>query len=190
VDWNQRYLECDTPWDKGAPHPVLDDALTRDGLAGQVLVPGCGSGHDVRALARRGLQVTGLDVAPLAIERARAFTPAGSETYRTEDLFDLPPDMRGAFDGVFEHTCFCAIDPAQRPNYVAAVASALRRGGHLLAVFYAEPDNGDEGPPFGCTPEELDGLFGGSFLQLTEHRGFPTFAHRDGRELLRLFERV
>lgn len=190
VDWNQRYLEGDTPWDKGAAHPVLRDRLAMGALGGRVLVPGCGSGHDVRALARAGLEVVGLDVAPRAVEKAGSFDSAGAEVYRLADLFDLPPDLLGAFDGVFEHTCFCAIDPSRRPDYVEAMASALRRGGRLLAVFYADPGNDDEGPPFGCTPAELDALFGASFRVLEEHRGFPTFEHREGRELLRLLERI
>ena len=70
MDWNRRYEENDTPWDKGEAHPVLRDMLAHDALSGRVLVPGCGSGHDVRELARHGLEVVGLDVAPLALERA------------------------------------------------------------------------------------------------------------------------
>lgn len=190
MDWNSRYAEGDTPWDKGHPHPVLRDPLARGMLRGRVLVPGCGTGHDVRELARAGCEVTGLDVAPLAIERARAHPPAGRETYVLGDLFAPPRDFPAAFDGVFEHTCFCAIDPARRTDYVKAVATVLRPGGRLMAVFYAEPDAGGEGPPFGCTPRELDDLFKDGFRLLAEHRGFPTFAGREDRELLRLFERV
>lgn len=189
MDWNLRYAEGDTPWDKGGGHPVLRDMLTHGALSGRVLVPGCGTGHDVRELARRGLDAVGLDVAPLAIERARAHPAAGGETYVSGDLFALPPDMRGAFDGVFEHTCFCAIDPALREAYVEAVVSALKPDGRLLAVFYADPGH-DEGPPFGCTKVELDALFGRQFRLLAEHAEIPTFAEREGRELLRLYQRV
>ncbi|MFZ4483533.1 MAG: methyltransferase domain-containing protein [Chthoniobacterales bacterium] len=190
TDWNQRYVEGDTPWDKGAAHPVLGDALTQGLLTGRVLLLGCGTGHDVRALAQRGLEVVGLDVAPLAIERARAHRVVGGETYVLGDLFDLPVDLRGAFDGVFEHTCFCAIDPAQRADYVAAVAAALKPGGRLLAVFYADPGHAGEGPPFGCTKAELDALFAKDFRLIGEHAGFATYEHREGRELLRVFERA
>src|SRR6476661_8739482 len=34
------------------------------------------------------------------------------------DLFELDMRWRGAFDLVVEHTCFCAIDPARRAEYV------------------------------------------------------------------------
>ena len=190
TDWNRRYEDRDTPWDEGAAHPVLAGMLTHGALTGRVLVPGCGTGHDVRELARRGLTVVGLDIAPLALERARAHAAAGSETYEQGDFFLLPPSLRGSFDGVFEHTCFCAIDPSRRADYVDAVLAVLRPGGRLLAVFFADPDNDGEGPPFGCTAAELDGLFGGRFRLLEEHREIPTYPQREGRELLRLYQRV
>lgn len=190
MDWNRRYEEGDTPWDKGAPHPALAHEVARGFLSGRVLVPGCGSGHDVRALAAQGLSVTGLDIAPLALEAALSRRPIGGETYELGDLFSLAPHLRGAFDGVFEHTCFCAIDPAQRSAYVDAVAEALKPGGRLLAVFYLDPGRDGDGPPFGCTPGEIDALFGGRFRLLSEHRDIPTFDEREGRESLRLFERT
>ena len=190
MDWNSRYAENDTPWDKGGAHPVLRDMLVHGALRGRVLVPGCGTGHDVRELARRGLAVTGLDIAPLALELARDYDKVSDETYKLGDFFAMPSGARGSFDGIFEHTCFCAIDPARRADYVRAAAAALKPGGRLLAVFFTDPDNDGEGPPHGCTCAELDGLFGGDFRLLEERREIPTFHERHGRELLRLYERV
>jgi SAM-dependent methyltransferase len=190
MDWNRRYEERDTPWDEGAAHPVLAGMLTHGALTGRVLVPGCGTGHDVRELAARGLEVVGLDLAPLAVERAYAHAPVANETYELGDLFHFPPSMTGAFDGVFEHTCFCAIDPARRSDYAAAVAAVLRPSGRLLAVFYIDPGNDGEGPPFGCDIAELGRLFDRNFRLLEEHAEIPTYPEREGRELLRLYERV
>lgn len=190
TDWNRRYEEGDTPWEKGKAHPVLSDMLAHNALSGRVLVPGCGTGHDVRELARKGLEVVGLDVAPLAIERARGHKPAGGEQYALGSLFELPHEWRGAFDGVFEHTCFCAIDPSRREDYASVIAEVLKPGGRFLAVFYADPDNDNDGPPFGCTRGELDKLFGGKFHLLEERWEIPTYEGRVGRELLRLYERV
>lgn len=190
MDWNQRYEVADTPWDKGKAHPVLREMLTHGALAGRVLVPGCGTGHDVRELARRGLEVVGLDLSSLALEHARSRPPVGRETYQLGDLFSAPEGWPEHFDGVFEHTCFCAIDPARRPDYVAAVAAALKPGGHLLAVFFLNPENDGQGPPFGCTVPELDVLFGQKFALREEHGEIPTYPERAGRELLRLYQRV
>ncbi len=128
MNWEQRYRTGDTPWEKGAPAPPLLEWIAHRGpLRGNILVPGCGSGHDVRAIASasQAAQVVGLDIAPSALDQARRFPVAGQETYLLADLFDLPAVLIGRFEWVFEHTCFCAIDPQQRPDYVwATIARA------------------------------------------------------------------
>ena len=140
-------------------------------------------------------RVVGFDLSEDALTAARGFPPAGAEEYRAGDLFDLPADLRDAFDWVCEHTCFCAIDPARRADYVAAVARALRPGGRLLAIFYLDPWNAGEplppggGPPFGTTVAELDGLFGPTFALLEEHRPTRAYPGREERELLRVYRR-
>jgi methyl halide transferase len=191
TDWEARYQTGDTPWEKGAPHPALVDFLKTQPLDGKILVSGCGLGHDVRALARPGNEVLGIDIAPSAIERARSFPAAAGEAYRLTDLFDLPAELRGAFDWVFEHTCFCAIDPSMRPAYVHAVAGALKPDGHLLAVFYLNPGVGgdDDGPPFGVTTDELDALFSPRFKLVREWAPAHTYPGREDRELMRLLKR-
>jgi hypothetical protein len=70
------------------------------------------------------------------------------------------------------------------------VAEALKPGGHLLAVFFVNPDNNGQGPPVGCTTAELDALFGEKFRLREEHGEIPTYPERAGRELLRLYQRV
>jgi SAM-dependent methyltransferase len=188
TDWQSRYQTGDTPWEKGAPSPGLVDFLAVEPVRGRVLVPGCGFGHDVRALASAGAEVTGLDIARSAVEGAGRWPKAGGERYLQGNLFDLAPDLRGTFDWVFEHTCFCAIDPALRPDYVAAVAQALKPGGRLLAVFYLDPQNRspDEGPPFEVSVAELDRLFLPRFTLQREWLPRHAYPGREGREWMRL----
>lgn len=188
TDWEDHYRRAETPWDKGAPCPGLVDFLSESPIIGRVLVPGCGLGHDVRALATSADEVLGIDIAPSAVEAARAFPKAASERYELADLFNLPPAIRGTFDWVWEHTCFCAIDPSQRAAYVAAVADALKPGGHLLAIFYLDPGNAlpDEGPPFEVSIPQLDALFSPRFALLREWLPVRTYPGREGREWMRL----
>ncbi len=188
TDWEHRYRTGDMPWEKGAPHPGLIHFLKMNPVRGRVLVPGCGTGHDVRALAATADEVVGLDLAPSAITRAKQQPAVGGESYVRGDFFALPPKLRAAFDVVFEHTCFCAIDPSLREKYVASVADALNPGGHLLAVFYLDPglDPGETGPPFGVTREELDTLFSPRFTLLREWPPAATYPGREGRETFRL----
>lgn len=191
ADWEARYEQGDMPWEKGEPHPALVDLLRRQPIQGTVLVPGCGTGHDVRALAASADSVLGLDIAPSAVATAKQHPEVGGESYLAGDLFALPRRLQGAFDWVFEHTCFCAIDPARRPDYARAVAEALRPGGHLFAIFYLNPemDPGESGPPFSVTPEELDALFSPSFDLLLEWTPDVTFPGRESRERCRLMKK-
>ncbi len=190
ADWEQKYTEGDTPWEKGAAHPALIAFLKSHPVHGRVLVPGCGTGHDVRALAATADEVVGLDIAPSAITRAKAQPAVGGERYQLGDLFALPPSLREKFDVVFEHTCFCAIVPSRRTDYVASVAGALKPGGHLLAIFYLDPglDPGESGPPFGVTREGLDTFFSPRFSLLREWQPLATYSGREGRETFRLLQ--
>jgi methyl halide transferase len=197
MDWEQRYEAGDTPWEKGAPAPPLLEWLERGGkINGNVLVPGCGSGHDVRAIAAAcpGAQVVGLDIAPSALERARRFSLAGNETYQWADLLDLPVELTNRFDWVFEHTCFCALEPGRRVDYLRGVTRALKPEGALLAIFFLNPwDPGEMpaggGPPFGVTREELELLFGTHFELVEELKPRRAYPGREGREIIWLMRR-
>lgn len=196
TDWQKMYEDKCTPWDRGAPSPGLVDWLQGNRMPGRVLVPGCGHGNDLIALAASGAEeVTGLDLAPGAIAEAAQRT-AGLANVRllTGDLFTLGPGaLRGQFDWVFEHTCFCAIDPSMRAAYVHAVAGALKPGGHLLAMFYLEPweegEDQNQGPPFRSEVPALDALFADRFELLDSAVPASAYSGREGRELLRLLRR-
>ena len=193
TDWDERWRTGKTPWDKGAPAPPLIELLSSDHGEKlknlRVLVPGCGSGEDVRELARWGAKATGLDLSPAAIEHARAKDPTPGAQFVSGSFFDWVSEP---FDAIWEHTCFCAIDPTRRSDYVNAVHQLLKPGGKLLAVFYLSPkqrEDGGAGPPFGCSIEELDALFDGRFVLEESRVPEVAFPGREGRELLRVFRR-
>lgn len=189
MDWNERYVEGDMPWEKGCATPVLGEIWERLGKVewqgGRVLVPGCGFGYDARWLAEKGLEVVGLDIAELAVEGARERTKGGNPRFEVGSFFEVGERV----GMIFEHTCFCAIEPADRARYAEAASGWLASGGLLVAVHYSNPENGGEGPPHGCSREELDGLFGDDFELLDEWVPGVAFEGREGRELVRLLRR-
>jgi SAM-dependent methyltransferase len=191
LEWQRRYEANDTPWDKGEASPVLVDFLRERGAQGRVLVPGCGRGHDAWAVAgQAGAAVVGLDLSDAAVAQARELTPddAANVSFITGDFFRLPEAMAGSFDWIVEHTCFCAIDPKQRPGYVTAAAGALRPGGKMFAIFYLDPRS-ETAPPFPVSREELSRLFDPRFELLEEWVPTRSFAGREGRELARILRR-
>ena len=196
IDWDQRWRSNETPWEKGYAAPPLSEYLEEDGQellqAKRVLVPGCGSGNDVRELARHGIAATGLDISPKAVEVARAIPPVGKEDYLCADLFEAAWRENRAFDAVWEHTCFCAIDPGLRPTYARAMAEILPPGGYLTGVFYLNPwDPGEavEPPPFGASREEIVELFAPWFELRKERVPDRAYPGREGREWLAIFVR-
>ena len=198
MNWDELYRAGDTPWEKGAAAPPLLEWLRKRGpLEGEVLVPGCGFGHDVRAIATASpsSMVVGIDISATALKEALKYPSVGREVFQSADIFALPQSLQNRFDWVFEHTCFCAIQPEQRLDYVKMVVSTLKPGGRLLAIFYLNPwDPGEEvpeggGPPFGVTKEELNNLFGGHFTLVDELKPKTAFPGREGREIVRLLQK-
>ena len=175
----------DTPWDYGGAAPPLLEFLSHHAIRGAVLVPGCGSGHDVRALAAQGAEVTGLDLSETALRIARISPLLGMEIYEQRDLFHLPAAWSGRFDWVVEHTCFCAILPERRMEYVRAIARTLKSGGCYLGIFFLTPD-AQQGPPHGTTREEIEALFNPSLALLEEWVPEQVFQGREGCELCQL----
>lgn len=191
TDWEQQYLDGETPWDKGSPAPPLVEWLEKnpETMNGHVIAPGCGLGHDVRAIAgATSADVLGLDLSETAVSRANEMPVVNDELYRAADLFDLPADLLDAFDWVWEHTCFCAIDPDRRDDYVAAVAGVLKPGGQLLGVFYLDPYDDEhqpgEGPPHGTTVAEITERFvtNGPFELVWEWAPSSSYPGREGLE--------
>jgi methyl halide transferase len=181
--WENRYQTGDMPWEKGAPSPGLVDFLAGHPRLPRetVCVPGCGTGHDARAWAGAGFSAFGFDIAPAAIRLAAESTRAAglNAKFQPADFIHDEPPFR--FDWIFEHTLFCAINPAERDDYVRAVLRWLKPGGQYLAVNYLIPDQ--DGPPFGTTRAELWRRFSDHFDLLKEWvpRSYP---NRTGLELM------
>lgn len=163
-NWDQRYREGKDGWELGQAAPPLAAFLRSDPRSpqagGPVLVPGCGRGHEVSLLAERGHAVIGLDFSAEAIQAARQLHGEAKPQLQwlQADLFDAAALSaaglgEASLQGVLEHTCFCAIDPSQRPAYLQTMQTLLAPGGWLLGLFWCHPRPG--GPPWGSDPALL-----------------------------------
>jgi cyclopropane fatty-acyl-phospholipid synthase-like methyltransferase len=181
TDWEGRYQTGDMPWEKGEASPGLVDflAANRKLPRGTVGVPGCGTGHDVRAWAKAGFSAVGFDLAPSAIKLAREKTAAAGlkADFRQQDFLRDEPPWR--FDWIFEHTLFCAIEPEDRDRYVKALLRWLKHEGNYLAVNYLIPDT--DGPPFGTTREEQIERFS-PYFELKKEWVPRSYSNRTGLE--------
>lgn len=189
--WNQRYLEKSTGWDKGRAAPPIARMLREPVLpaGSRVVVLGAGRGHEALESARAGLRVTAVDFAEEAVKHLRSAAEAAGLPIEVlqEDVFELGRRHPAAFDAALEHTCFCAIDPVRREEYVRAVVDALAPGGVFFGLFYAHGRPG--GPPITTSREEVERLFASHFALERLVTPPDSFAGRAGEELEFVFRR-
>ena len=188
VFWEERWESGERFWDHGRVAPPFEEFVKRHGaLSGEVLIPGPGSGHDVRYLASLGARVTGLDVSASAVSIAEKENPHPNATYRVGDFLHPEAVLLGRYDWVVEHTCLCSMNYGLWENYAASVSKVLKPGGHFLAIFYRNPAS-EEGPPFGIDAESIEGLFGKRFELLESWVPNKSYASRAGREEVRWYK--
>jgi len=196
-DWEACYQAGETPWEKGEAAPPLHEVIELHGAAlfgaGPVLVPGCGFGHDVRAIAASGIPALGLDIAETAVRKARDIPCSAPASFEAGDFLDPEWQTDREFTAIWEHTCFCALLPALRQSYAAAAANLLPPGGVLAGVFYLTPNDPgeeDEGPPFNVSIPELDALFAASFERIDGWVPQHAYPGREGREWVGIFRKL
>lgn len=163
--WQEKFEQGHTPWDRGGVNPQLEAWLASGALAPcRVLVPGCGSGYEVAALARAGFEVTALDYAPVAVARTRRLLESSNLKAELAEADVLAWQPERAFDAVYEQTCLCALYPDQWRAYADQVFGWLRPGGRLFALFVQFPrpaaaQGAISGPPYHCDIHAMRALF-------------------------------
>jgi SAM-dependent methyltransferase len=160
ADWNDSYRDGNLPWDTGVPSAELQSVLKQHNVQPcRALEIGCGTGTNSVWLAQQGFDVTGVDVAPLAVERAkqRASDAGVSARFAVADVLQLP-DLAGPFSFFFDRGCYHAVRRSAPKDYAPAVARQLATGarGLILAGNAREPNT--PGPPVVSEQELRDEL--------------------------------
>lgn len=197
--WSSRYQNGDNGWDLGKESAVLSSLIhhpdfpVADSIAKiSLLVPGCGYGHDALWYARNGYHVTAVDFAPEAIDYVswQAQQQHLPVTPLERDIFTLHWDLAGTFDAVVEYTCYCAIDPRRREEYVSVLASVVKPHGIVAGLFFPVDDVVRVAPPFTVFPDDVVRQFEDAGFVLCSS-DIPEQSHpaRAGRELLMVFRK-
>ncbi len=158
IDWEGRFREGTTRWERPALHPAFVEWQERGALAPcRILVPGAGRSTEPLALAEAGFNVTVVDASPTAVATQRARLERVHLQARVEltDLFTWQPPT--PFDAVYDQACLCALPPKLWPDYATRLHAWLRPGGRLFILFMQTGKS--DGPPFHCDLTAMRTLF-------------------------------
>ena len=171
TDFDTAYRAPITVWgDIRIPREVK--ALADSVDYGKVLELGCGLGRFSQYMAERGIDSTGVDFSPVAIDRAsdRVAGKGLRANFLVADVTNLR--VAGApFDAAFDVGCFHCLDDAGRAAYAAGVASVLKPGATLM-IWGMESAPSDL--PF--TPEAVEAAVQGHFRLARSARSHRRFA--------------
>jgi cyclopropane fatty-acyl-phospholipid synthase-like methyltransferase len=148
--WDDAYQHGRAPWDIGRPQPAIVRLAGAGELIEPVLDVGCGSGEHALLAATSGLEVAGVDISPLAIERARAKARQRGlsvdflvgDVLALQEIERLDPPYRTVIDT----GCFHTFPNADRPIYADSVARVVEPGGVLHLLCFSEHTPGTDGP--------------------------------------------
>jgi methyl halide transferase len=189
-DWERHYNEKDLRWDLDEVAPPFIHLWKEKNFAPcSAIVPGCGAGHEVLFLAKKGFRVT-------AVDYTRGATDLIKENLRKkklmgevlqQDFFDFEEKHHKSFDLMLEHAFFCAINPDKRQAYVETAGRLIKPGGLIIALFYETNEAG--GPPFNTQEKDIEKYFSEKFFIESLSKTPHSVEKRKGKEWLAILKR-
>jgi len=173
-DFDDSYL--DTPaWDIGRPQSFFVALANEGAIRGRVLDAGCGTGEHALLAASRGLEATGIDASPRAIEiaRGKAIERGVTARFLVWDALALA-DLKEQFDTVIDSGLFHVFDDDRRGRYVASLAAVVAPGGRVLLACFSDRQPGVWGPRRVREAELRDAFADGWVVESIEATRFQT----------------
>lgn len=185
--WNDQYMTNSTGWDLGEVSPPIKayiDQLTNKKL--RILIPGCGNSYEAAYLLQQGFSnITLIDIAPTLVNKLEnKFSLNNNIQIIQGDFFN----HRGEYDLILEQTFFCALLPAFRQAYVAAMKQLIATSGKLAGVLFDRLFE-QNGPPFGGRKTDYISLFRKDFNIITIEPCYNSFSKRLGTELFIILQK-
>jgi len=178
--WEKFYQGGQKPWDIGEAAPPLSRWFNLNTPQGKsVLVPGCGHGHEARMLIWKNANpVVAMDFVPQALEQAKAIESNISRQVQwvLGDVLKIPTGIGEPFDLVVEHTCFAALDPYSRNNYLRGIKECLKPDGRFVGLFFVDFQT-LTGPPFGIFQRDLRSLLA-TYFDIQNWESHPADSHK------------
>jgi SAM-dependent methyltransferase len=167
--WAETYAKTrytKLPWYSPRPSEWLVKAVRQRWIRPPIRIVdiGCGAGTNALWLAQEGFRATEIDLAPGAIEAARARAHRRGATAAFEQASALSmPFRNSAFEAALDNGCFHTIPIPKRGRYAREVARVVRPGGSYLLTWIAREETREMGPPHRPSLREVTTVFESRF---------------------------
>lgn len=170
------------PWDIGRPQEEFVKLARSGEIRGKVLDVGCGTGENAIFFAEHGLNVWGVDAAPLAIERARrkASRRGAKVKFIVADALHLEK-LKQTFNTVTDCGLFHTFSDDERERFSVSLASVLEAGGTYFMLCFSDREPVSWGGPRRVSREEITRTFrNGWKVNYINGARFGSRHHEDG----------
>lgn len=168
------------PWDIQGPQPVILELEQAGEITGRVLDAGCGLGENALFFAKRGYQVTGIDVSSSAIEKNQ--NKARERGLRVEFVVADATTMvgvEGPFRTAVDSALLHSLDEKAQRSYISALHGICEPGARLHMLCFSDRLPA-EIPAYRYTEADLRANFSDGWkIHRVERRGYATTYTQD-----------
>lgn len=159
--WDNAYKSGkpeDTPWEMGKPNSYLVRLVEEGKIPGKRVLDTCsGLGTHAILLARNGYQVSGVEISPTAVARARDRSrKAGVNVNFINGAVQKFPFDDNYFDFIFDRGCLHHQYGNELQAYLAEAKRVLKVNGRMYVIAFTSR----------FSTKELKGLFEDNFVVL------------------------
>jgi SAM-dependent methyltransferase len=168
------------PWDIGRPQPAIVRLAQAGEIVGTVLDVGCGTGENALYLSSLGHEVTAIDTAQEAIDKARrkSLERRLRVNFRLSDALALPC-LGLTFDTVIDSGLFHLWSDEERVEFVNNLGAVLVPGGRYFMLCFSERET--RGGPRRITQAKIRDTFrDGWTMKDIQETKFETLIHEGG----------
>ena len=167
-------------WNIARPQPAIVRLAQSGEIVGTVLDVGCGTGENALYLSSLGHEVTAIDTAQEAIDKARrkSLERRLRVNFRLVDALALPC-LGLTFDTVIDSGLFHVFSDEERVEYANNLGAVLMPGGRYFMLCLSERET-REGPRRVTKAEITDAFRDGWTINDIQETKFETLIHEGG----------